>query len=115
MAGMLDLVSVQQPLSEEPGDGQGSHERSTGDIHSNTVTPTKADYGTTTLIKNADVAGEKGETTEDPGENKPLRKVDFGFLPILPRLRYDPTKPPPFGILLNVVYGFASTFSACNL
>lgn len=36
---------------------------------------------------------------------------DFGFLPIPRRLRYDPVKPPHFGLGLNIGFGFASTFS----
>lgn len=39
-------------------------------------------------------------------------KVDFGFLPIRPALRYDPDKPIHFGVLLNAIFGFASTFGA---
>ncbi|KAJ6455478.1 major facilitator superfamily domain-containing protein [Mycena sanguinolenta] len=40
---------------------------------------------------------------------------DFGFLPIPRRLRYDPQKPFHFGLLLNVLFGFASTFTVANL
>jgi hypothetical protein len=36
---------------------------------------------------------------------------DFGFLPVPERLRYDPDKPFHFGTLLNMSFGFASTFS----
>lgn len=35
---------------------------------------------------------------------------DLGFLPIPKRLRYDPDRPPHFGLLLNISFGFASTF-----
>lgn len=38
---------------------------------------------------------------------------DFGFLPIPARLRHDPAKPVHFGIVLNVSFGFVSTFGAC--
>ncbi|CAA7266066.1 unnamed protein product [Cyclocybe aegerita] len=41
--------------------------------------------------------------------------TDFGFIPIPRHLRYDPEKPPHFGILLNVTFGFASTFIVSNL
>ncbi|KAJ7127480.1 major facilitator superfamily domain-containing protein [Mycena filopes] len=37
------------------------------------------------------------------------------FLPIPRRLRYDPQKPFHFGIVLNVLFGFASTFIVANL
>lgn len=42
-------------------------------------------------------------------EDSPTK--DFGFLPIPRNLRYDPQKPHHFGLLLNVAFGFASTFS----
>lgn len=38
---------------------------------------------------------------------------DFGFLPIPRHLRYNPAKPPHFGLALNIAFGFASTFSEC--
>ncbi|KAI0051500.1 MFS general substrate transporter [Auriscalpium vulgare] len=41
--------------------------------------------------------------------------LDFGFLPIPNRLRYDPEHPAHFGLLLNVVFGIASTFIVANL
>ncbi|KAJ7149236.1 major facilitator superfamily domain-containing protein [Mycena crocata] len=40
---------------------------------------------------------------------------DFGFIPIPQRLRYDSEKPFHFGIVLNVLFGFASTFTVANL
>ncbi|KAJ7046397.1 major facilitator superfamily domain-containing protein [Mycena alexandri] len=40
---------------------------------------------------------------------------DLGFVPIPRRLRYDPQKPFHFGIVLNVLFGFASTFIVANL
>lgn len=42
----------------------------------------------------------------------PMKARDLGFLPIPLRLRYDPAKPFHFGLVLNVAFGFASTFSA---
>ncbi|KAK7001805.1 putative transporter YgaY [Favolaschia claudopus] len=39
----------------------------------------------------------------------------LGFVPIPRRLRYDPQKPFHFGIVLNVLFGFASTFIVANL
>lgn len=36
---------------------------------------------------------------------------DFGFLPIPKRLRYDPDKPFQFGLVMNISFGFTSTFS----
>ncbi|KAJ7268022.1 major facilitator superfamily domain-containing protein [Mycena rebaudengoi] len=40
---------------------------------------------------------------------------DFGFLPIPPRLRYDPKRPFHFGLVLNILFGFASTFIMANM
>ncbi|KAG1729029.1 major facilitator superfamily domain-containing protein [Suillus lakei] len=40
---------------------------------------------------------------------------DFGLIPIPKRLQYNPNKPFHFGILLNVSFGFASTFIVANL
>ncbi|KAI1789925.1 major facilitator superfamily domain-containing protein [Ganoderma leucocontextum] len=45
-----------------------------------------------------------------PGEWK-----DFGFLPIPKRVRYDPERPAHFGLLMNVIFGVASTFIVSNL
>ena len=36
---------------------------------------------------------------------------DFGFLPIPKRLQYDPERPFVFTMVLNVAFGFGSTFS----
>lgn len=41
------------------------------------------------------------------------RARDLGFLPIPKRLRYHPDRPFHFGVLLNIAFGFASTFSKC--
>ena len=40
---------------------------------------------------------------------------DFGFLPIPNRVRYDPDHPAHFGLLMNVIFGIASTFSTSYL
>jgi hypothetical protein len=45
----------------------------------------------------------------DSEESWPTK--DFGLIPIPKRLQYNPIKPFHFGILLNVSFGFASTFS----
>jgi hypothetical protein len=39
---------------------------------------------------------------------------DFGFLPIPRSRRYDPEQPFKFTLLLNVIFGFASTCSECS-
>lgn len=67
-----------------------------------------------TRLNNAVASEEKKENVEGP-----IREVggkfDFFIVPIPPRLRYDSEKPAHFGLLLNAVFGFASTFSACFL
>lgn len=61
---------------------------------------------------NTAVASEE-KKEEDEGLMREVGgKFDFWFVPIPPRLRYDSEKPVHFGLLLNAVFGFASTFSA---
>ena len=57
-------------------------------------------------------------TTPATGHNDPEHKPaydsipkDFGIFPVPRRLRYDPQKPFYFGTMLNLSFGFASTFS----
>jgi hypothetical protein len=54
---------------------------------------------------------------ESAGSEVPERQYtkDFGLIPIPLHLRYDPSKPFHFGIVLNVAFGFASTFSESDL
>ncbi|KAG8717613.1 hypothetical protein FRC08_007096 [Ceratobasidium sp. 394] len=50
------------------------------------------------------------QSLSDPVPDKePIRKFDFGFIPILPRLRHDPDKPFHFNLALNIFFGLAST------
>ncbi|KAJ7205289.1 major facilitator superfamily domain-containing protein [Mycena pura] len=51
----------------------------------------------------------------DDGASATATKYDFGFLLIPRPLRHDPKKPFHFGLLLNVLFGFASTFTVANL
>ncbi|KAF5378898.1 hypothetical protein D9615_006857 [Tricholomella constricta] len=41
--------------------------------------------------------------------------TDLGFIPIPRRLRYDVNKPFRFSLVLNLAFGFASTFTVANL
>ncbi len=54
------------------------------------------------------VAG--GGVQESPNFLVPGGKRDFGFLPIPVRLRWDPERRPGFPLLLNAIFGVASTF-----
>lgn len=57
----------------------------------------------------------KLERAGDSADEVPRFTKDFGFLPIPHRLRYDPEQPFHFGLLLNISFGFASTFVVANL
>ena len=54
---------------------------------------------------------------EQPQSNDANLKIpspkDFGLTPVPRYLRYDPTKPFHFGLLLNFGFGFISVFSEC--
>ncbi|KAI0687034.1 MFS general substrate transporter [Earliella scabrosa] len=52
---------------------------------------------------------------ENTGEMTGLSTVDFGFVPIPKRVRYDPQNPAHFGLLMNVIFGAAGTFIVANL
>ncbi|RDX44131.1 MFS general substrate transporter [Lentinus brumalis] len=52
------------------------------------------------------------EKEEDISTGSP---TDFGFLPVPSRVRYDPDHPAQFGLLMNVIFGIASTFIVANL
>jgi len=43
--------------------------------------------------------------------NAQPRTHDFGIIPIPSHLRYDPSRSFHFGLMLNIVFGFFSTFS----
>ncbi|KAF9477685.1 MFS superfamily [Pholiota conissans] len=66
-------------------------------------------------------AGELQASTTDDAPSSSRSKAqeritkDFGFLPIPKHLRYDQDNPPHFGLLLNMAFGFASTFIVANL
>ncbi|KAL0960517.1 hypothetical protein HGRIS_005556 [Hohenbuehelia grisea] len=56
----------------------------------------------------------RNTTSNETGVHK-IYKTDFGILPIPRHLRYNPNKPFHFGLLLNISFGFASTFTVANL
>ncbi|KAL1756123.1 major facilitator superfamily domain-containing protein [Schizophyllum commune] len=53
--------------------------------------------------------------TELEDEPHPTYKTDFGFLVIPRRLRHDPARLFEWTLLLNISFGFASTFTVANL
>ncbi|KAK1219522.1 hypothetical protein PQX77_017757 [Marasmius sp. AFHP31] len=57
----------------------------------------------------------RDETSKEAAGISEQHTRDFGLIPIPRRLRYDPQKPFHFGIMLNVAFGFASTFTVANL
>ena len=55
---------------------------------------------------------QSNDSDTEPNFIIPLPK-DFGVVPVPRHLRYDPTKPFHFGLLLNIGFGFISIFSEC--
>ena len=73
---------------------------------------------TLVLSPTATIPGLQGDVDKEQsqsrdGDFKALLPKDFGFIPVPRHLRYDPKKPFHFGLLLNIAFGFASTFSEC--
>jgi hypothetical protein len=75
---------------------------------------------TTPLSRTAtitDPTTSQGEVDKKPSQPnnaadiKILLPKDFGLIPVPRHLRYDPTKPFHFGLLLIIGFGFATTFS----
>ena len=54
---------------------------------------------------------DKEQSQSNDADFKILLPKDFGFIPVPRHLRYNPTKPFHFGLLLNIGFGFVSTFS----
>ena len=75
------------------------------------LSPTATIADPTTL--QGEVDKEKLEYQSNNADFKILLSKDFGFIPVPRHLRYDPTKPFHFGLLLNIGFGLASTFSEC--
>ena len=71
-------------------------------------TATKTDYPT---ASQGQLDKEQLESRSNDADFKVFLQKDFGFIPVPRHLRYDPTKPFHFGLLLNIAFGFASTFS----
>jgi hypothetical protein len=46
---------------------------------------------------------------------EPETKVNFGFLPVPKNCRVSPTKPFHFNLAINLLFGFASTFTVLQL
>jgi hypothetical protein len=53
------------------------------------------------------------ETLSDPEPEE--TKVNFGFLPVPKSCRVSPTKPFKFNLAINLLFGFASTFTVLPL
>ncbi|EJD54530.1 hypothetical protein AURDEDRAFT_156314 [Auricularia subglabra TFB-10046 SS5] len=47
--------------------------------------------------------------------NTSLNTRNLGFLPIPKYLQYDPARPFTFSLALNILFGFTSTMTVCNL
>jgi len=66
----------------------------------------------------------EAEVAQPSGSNKPSETAedveytkDFGIIPMPTRLQYHPDKSFHFGLVLQIIFGFASTFGAslCGL
>jgi hypothetical protein len=51
---------------------------------------------------------------DDDGISTKETKVNFGFLPIPKRCRITPTHPFKFNLTINILFGFASTFTVIS-
>ncbi|TFY76457.1 hypothetical protein EWM64_g7553 [Hericium alpestre] len=69
-----------------------------------------SENATVISVDDRDISGKPGE-----GAIASQRKRELGIIPIPKWLRYDPERPAHFGLLLNAVFGFASTFVVANL
>jgi hypothetical protein len=56
-----------------------------------------------------------GSETESTTEVEEFCKRNFGFLPIPKNCRVSPTKPFKFNLAINLLFGFASTFTVRTL
>ena len=74
-----------------------------------TTATTIADFTTS----QGEVEMEQHPNQSNDADFKVLLPKDFGLIPVPRHLRYDPTKPFHFGLLLNIAFGFASTISEC--
>ncbi|KPV74970.1 uncharacterized protein RHOBADRAFT_48544 [Rhodotorula graminis WP1] len=93
------------------------HDAPSVDAHAASPPPL-AEEAAVVGLESAPLSGERTSSTATATPTEP-RKVggsrDFGFLPIPRRLQYDSARPFHFGLLLNVIFAFAATFSVANL
>ena len=74
-----------------------------------TTATTIADF----TISQGEVGMEQYPNQSNDADFKVLLPKDFGLIPVPRHLRYDPTKPFHFGLLLNIAFGFVTTFGEC--
>lgn len=51
----------------------------------------------------------------EPDSEKPLKTLDFNFLPIPKHLRYHTSHPPTFSLTLNILFGVGGTFGELKI
>ncbi|KAM5541185.1 hypothetical protein V8D89_005114 [Ganoderma adspersum] len=66
-------------------------------------------------LQTAPLDSPEQEVVKVPEDAVTDHRKDFGFLSVPKRLQYDPERPAHFGLLVNVIFGVASTFIAGNL
>ena len=78
--------------------------------------PTEGGAATTRSSSEATVPTTVMQSSElDAGKHLRGGTKDFGFVPIPRRLQYDSSRPFQFTTVLNITFGFASTFSEMNI
>ena len=77
--------------------------------------PTEGGAATTRSSSEATVPTTMQSAELDAGKHLRGGTKDFGFVPIPRRLQYDSTRPFQFTTVLNITFGFASTFSELNI
>ncbi len=80
--------------------------------HTTSPLQTRANSASSETLPTAVQASPPNTTITDTPttSSEDIATHDFYFIPIPTSLRYDPDKPPHFSLLLNIVFGLASTF-----
>lgn len=103
-----------QRVRERDGEGQSQKEEDEEDDSSTPSAKNEKNHTTNT----PDLTAASGEASNNQSHLSHLWKNNR-FIKILsytpPQCRYDPLNPPPFSMALNLLFGFAATFTVANL
>ena len=64
--------------------------------------------------RNRQDAQDMPESGSDASTQDKSLSVEFGFLPVPRRVRYDPKSPPHFGVGMNLLLGLTATSGECS-